>query len=341
MPAPDPPLPPRTRLLSTTSGTNLEAFGAVEWGLLALVALIWGSSFVLMEIGLRAFEPGLVTLSRVGLGAATLAMIPRARRTRIAREDLPRAALLGVIWMGVPLLLFPVAQQWIDSSVAGMINGAMPLTTAAWSALLLGRLPGRVQAVGLVVGFLGIVAISLPEIPIGGLLAAGTAQTATGTGLVAVAIVLYGLSANVAVPLQQRYGSLPVLLRAQTAALVVVAPFGIAAVPGSRFAWGSALAMVPLGVLGTALGFVLMTTLVGRVGGPRGSIAIYFVPVVAIVLGVVALGEAVHPLALVGTALVLGGAWITSRREAPTAARVTAPPHQGRRDRPRPGPRRR
>ena len=307
--------PRRPRLLTTSLGTNLDAFGWREWGLLAAIATIWGSSFVLMEIGLRSFAPGLVTLCRVGFGALAVALVPRARRTRIAREDLPRVVLLGVVWMGVPLLLFPIAQQWIDSSVAGMVNGGMPLTVAAWSAVLLGRLPPRSQAIGLTIGFVGIVSISLPELPIGRLAVAGSVETAAGTGLVFLAIVLYGLAANLAVPLQQRYGSLAVLLRAQLAALVVVAPFGLAAVPRSTFAWGPALAMVPLGVLGTGLAFVLMATLVGRVGGPRGSIAIYFVPVVAIVLGVVALGEAVHPLAVAGTVLVIVGAWITSRRE--------------------------
>ena len=310
-----PPHAPRQRLLQTAAGTRLEAFGPAEWGLLVVIATIWGSSFVLMEIGLEAFEPGLVSLLRVGLGALALLAVPRARRTSVAAADWPRVALLGVVWMGVPLLLFPLAQQWIDSSVAGMINGAMPLTVAAWSVVLLGRLPGRAQAVGLLVGFAGIVAISLPELPLGRLATSGTTLTALGTGLVFLATVLYGLAANIAVPLQQRYGSLAVLLRAQAVALVVIAPFGLAALPGSRFALGPALAMVPRGVLGTGLAFVLMATRVGRVGGPRGSIAIYFVPVVAMVLGVLALGEAIHPLAIAGTGLVLIGAWRTSRRE--------------------------
>lgn len=88
-------------------------------------------------------------------------------------------------------------------------------------------------------------------------------------------------------PLQQKYGSLPVLFNAQLAALVIVIPFGLIQIPGSTWARASALAMIPLGALGTGLAFVLMATLVGRVGGPRGSIAIYFVPVVAIVLGVI------------------------------------------------------
>ncbi|MFA9445962.1 DMT family transporter [Egicoccus sp. AB-alg6-2] len=314
MVTPGPSSPARNRLLATSSGTNLDAFGTSEWGLLAAVATIWGTSFLFVAIGLEAFEPGLITLARVGLGAAALALVPAARRTAIAREDLPRVALLGVIWMGIPLLLFPVAQQWIDSSVAGMVNGAMPLTTAMWSALLLRRLPGRTQAIGLVVGFFGILAISLPELPVGAT-RTGTAETALGTGLVFVAIVLYGLSANLAVPLQQRYGALPVLLRAQLAALVVIAPFGVAAIGPSRWDPMAALAMLPLGLLGTGLAFVLMATLVGRVGGPRGSVAVYFVPVVAIAAGMLFRAEQVHPLALLGTLLVLAGAWITSRRE--------------------------
>jgi drug/metabolite transporter (DMT)-like permease len=317
--------PERPGLLRTGAGTNLEAFGAVEWALLASVALLWGSSFLLMEIGLTSFRPGLVTLLRVGLGACALALVPRARRTSIDRADLPRVALLGVTWMGVPLLLFPVAQQWIDSSVAGMVNGAMPLTTAAWAAVLLRRPPGRTQAIGLTVGFLGIVAIAVPELPTGQV-ATGTGATALGTGLVLLATLLYGLSANLAVPLQQRYGALPVLLRAQLAALVVITPFGLWGLRGSSFAWGPALAMLPLGMLGTGLAFVLMTTLVGRVGGPRGTVAIYVVPVVAVVLGVVVLGEALHPLAVAGVALVLVGAWVTSRREAGPAAPSVAPP---------------
>ncbi len=78
---------------------------------------------------------------------------------------------------------------------------------------------------------------------------------------------MYGLAANIAVPLQQKYGALPVLLRAQLAALIVVIPFGLSDLNESTWSWAAAAAMVPLGALGTGLAFVLMATLVGRVGG--------------------------------------------------------------------------
>lgn len=297
----------RPRLSITVAGTNQEAFSPMEWGLLAAVAGIWGSSFLFIAIGLQAFEPAVVTFARLGLAAATLALVPAARRP-VERADLPRIALLGVIWQGIPLLLFPIAQQWIDSSLAGMLNGAMPLATALIATLLLRRLPGRLQLIGLMVGFAGVVAISWPAVQ-------NADATALGTALVLLAITLYGISANLAVPLQQRYGSLPVLLRAELVALALVAPFGLWQIPASRWSWESALAMVPLGILGTALAFVAMTTLVGRAGATRGSIAIYFIPIVAIVLGVLVRSESVAGISLVGTGLVIVGAWLTSRRE--------------------------
>ncbi len=300
---------PRSGALPTTAlGTRLDAFGAAEWSLLTAIAVIWGSSFLFMAVGLEAFRPGVVTLARVGLGAVTLALVPAARRG-VERADLPRIALLGVIWIGIPLSLFPIAQQWIDSSVAGMLNGAMPIASATWATVLLRRLPGWRQLIGIATGFVGVVAISLPEV-------VDSSATALGTALVVLAIVLYGLSTNVAVPLQQRYGALPVLFRAQLAALVIVVPYGLIQLPGSTWDWGSAAAMVPLGVLGTALAFVFMATLVGRVGATRGSIAIYFVPIVAMVLGAAVLDERIEPLAMAGVAFVLVGAWFASRRES-------------------------
>lgn len=301
-----------TRTPLTARGRSSAAFSPRDWLLLSSVAVIFGSSFFLIEIGLRAFAPAVITLARLVLGAATLALFRRAREAAFTTEDARRIVLIGIIWMGVPLLLFPIAQQWIDSSVAGMINGSMPLMTVAWTAVVGRSLPARSQGLGLGVGFLGILAISLPELPLGTF---GSRGTLLGVGLAFISATLYGLSATLITPLQQRYGSMPVLLRAQLVAIVLVAPFGVVGLRTSTFELMPFLAMVPLGVLGTGLAFIAMATLIGNVGAPRGSIAIYFVPIVSILLGVTVLGEIVHPLALAGTALVLFGAWLTSRRE--------------------------
>ena len=296
------------RLITTARGSRTEAFGPVEWGLLAAIGLMWGSSFLWIAVGLETFRPGLIAFLRIALGALSLAVVPGTRRA-VAREDWPRVVLVGIIWMSIPLLLFPVAQDLgISSSVAGMLNGAMPLFAALFAAVLLRQAPAGRQVVGLVLGFGGVALITLPS-------AGGESATALGAGLLILATAMYGLSANLAVPLQQRYGALPVVFRAQLVAVVALLPVGLWSLPGSHFAWPSALSMVVLGVFGSGIAFVAMAVLVGRAGATRGAVAIYFIPVVALVLGVTVRGEEVAPVSLVGVVLVILGAVLTSRRE--------------------------
>ena len=303
------------RILSSSHGTNREAFTAADWSLFVSLALIWGSSFLFIAIGLDAFHPGLVTLLRVGLGAAFLALIPRTRAIKIDREDRGRVAILAVIWVAIPFTLFPIAQQWIDSAVAGMLNGATPIFTALLATLLFRSSPGPLQIAGLGVGFVGILAIALPS--------AGEGTTAAiGVILVVVATVGYAISLNMVPPLQQKYGSLPLMARILSLATLMVAPFGLVGLADSTFAWSSLLAVAAIGVLGTGLAFILMGSLAGSVGATRASFITYLIPVVALVLGVVFRGEVISPVAVAGVLLVIVGALLASRRETRAAAAV-------------------
>src|SRR5918996_4517914 len=115
---------------ATAGGTRREAFGPTEWALLAAIAAMWGSSFIWIAIGLDSFEPGLIALLRLALGATAISVAPRSR-TPVERADWPRIALLGMVWMAAPLVLFPLAQDLgVSSALNGMVNGAMPLFTA-------------------------------------------------------------------------------------------------------------------------------------------------------------------------------------------------------------------
>ncbi|HEX5615574.1 MAG TPA: DMT family transporter [Acidimicrobiia bacterium] len=299
----------------TASGSQPHAFTPLDWTLLATAAVIWGSSFVFIAEGLEAFGPGLVTFLRIAFGAAALSVVPAARAP-VPRAHRTRLLLLAVTWMAVPFLCFSLAEQWIASSLAGMLNGAMPILTAVVASALLRRLPGPRQVAGVVIGCAGVVAVSVPALD------HGDSGSWAGVGLVLVAVSCYAIAANVAVPLQQTYGALPVLWRTQLFALGLTAPLGIAGVAGSSFAWSSALAVVALGVFGTGLAFVAATTLFGRVGATRGSVAVFFVPVVAIVAGAVFRDEEVALLSIIGALLVLSGAALASRAEAPTPAPV-------------------
>ena len=297
-----------TRILTTSRGSNIEKFSSQDWALFAGVSLIWGASFLFIDVGLDAFHPGVVTLLRVGFGAGMLALVPRARRV-IDRDDWPRLVVLSVIWVGAPFTLFPIAQQWINSAVAGMLNGAMPLFASVVSALMLRRLPRGAQALGLVVGLVGVVAISAPS--------AGDGDSqAIGVGLVLLATVMYGLSINIAVPMQQKYGSLPMMMWMLTLATVWTAPYGLVGLADSSWSAASFVAVFVLGVLGTGLAFVIMGSLAGSVGPTRASFITYVIPVVALVLGVVFRNDTVSFVAIIGSVLVIAGALLASRREA-------------------------
>lgn len=292
--------------MTTTAGTHLGAFTPLDWTMFLSIGLIWGSSFLLIAIGLDAFEPGLVTWLRVIFGASALWLVPAARQ-RVHREDFPRLVALSLLWVAIPFTLFPFAEQRITSGLTGLVNGALPIFAVAVGSVMLRRMPGRAQSLGLAVGFLGIVAIALPS------LSEGSSET-IGFVMALGATVCYGVAINIATPLTQRYGSLPVVARMIGLASVWTLPLGLQSVAGSDFAWPSLLAVAALGILGTGIAFVLMGRLVARVGS-RASFATYLIPVVALILGVVFRDEAVHVLSVIGVGLVIAGALLASRKE--------------------------
>lgn len=295
------------RVLSTAHGTHRDAFAPIDWLLFATVGTIWGSSFLFIAIGLGTFEAGLITWLRILFGAAALWPLRRAR-VRFEREDLTRLTVLSFAWVIVPFTLFPLAQGSVNSAIAGMLNGAAPIFTAVIATLLLRRAPGPRQLIGIPLGFVGVAAIALSAATTG-------PSQALGVGMILVATVCYGIAFNIATPLQHRYGSVPVMAAILAIGAVVTAPLGIASLPGSGFGWDSLAAVAVLGLVGTGFAFVLMGRFVGRVGATRASIVGYLIPVVALGLGVLFRGDDVGPAALVGVALVVGGAYLTSRRE--------------------------
>jgi drug/metabolite transporter (DMT)-like permease len=219
---------PTTKLPATAEGRSSAAFEPFDWMLIAVTSAVWGASFLLIAEGLETLEPGLVAFGRLTFGFLALTLVPRARRTRIDPVDRPRIVMLGFVWLALPMMLFPIAEQWVSSAVAGMLNGAVPLVAALIASVLLRRAPGRNQIAGLIVGFLGVVAISLPSMTAG-------SRTAFGACLVLVAIVSYGFAGNFIVPLQQRYGSLPIIWRAQMFGLVFTARTPWSACPTRRW----------------------------------------------------------------------------------------------------------
>ncbi len=289
----------------TNVGSHTGAYGVTEWGLTVTIGLIWGSAFLWIALGVDHLSPGVVAFGRVALGAIALSLFPSARRL-IARDDWWRVFTVAVIGNAGPALLFAIAETDLDSAVAGMITSGTPILSLVIASAMLRSLPPRTQAIGIGLGFAGIVLMTLPSLR-------GADAAPLGVALVFAATVGYGLSGNLLVPLQQRYGGPAVTLWALAVSAVVLAPFAAATLEESDFTASSVIAVIILGVVGTGIARSLAATLAGRAGAPRMSTTTYLIPVVAIVLGVVVRDETVAPIAILGVAVVLSGAIIASR----------------------------
>jgi drug/metabolite transporter (DMT)-like permease len=286
-------------------------FGAVEWSLTAFVAVIWGASFLFIRVGVETFGAGLVPALRIGFGLMAIGLAPASRRS-IAWRDWPLVATLGLVWMAAPFLLFSLAERTVPTAITGMINGAVPLSSAAVFAIWHRQAPSPRRALALSLGLLGVAVIAFAA-------ARDAAGPPDGRGvmMLLVAVGLYGISANITAPLQRRYGSLPILFRAQLVAFALSLPYGLVTLRTATFSWSGLACMLALGSLGTGLAYAILATLVGRTDSTRGTIGVFLTPIVATILGVTVRHEALPLGAFVGAALVLAGAILTSRPEPP------------------------
>lgn len=272
---------------------------------LALLALLWGSSFLWIKIALRGLGPLQITLLRLLLGAAVLLIVVRIRRLPLPRgwriwAHLTVAALFA---NAIPYSLFGVGEQHVASSLAGALNATTPLWTLFVAlAVRAERRPSLRRISGLVLGLLGALFILAPWSAAAG--AVGGALACLG------AAASYGISYVYMSRYLTSRGISPLVLSAAQLlaasglmALAVVAA-GLRAV---HFSWTVVIAMSILGVAGTGVAYVLNYRLISEQGPTAASAVSYLLPVVAVLLGVAALGEPATWHLLAGSALVVAG----------------------------------
>ena len=280
-------------------------FTGLDWLLSIGMALTWGSSFILIDVAIDHFHVAVVPLGRTAFGALALIVLPSARQ-RIDRSDYPVLLVLGGTWMAFPFLLYPLAEQTVSSSIAGMMNGALPVVVAVVTAIWTTTMPSSRRVLAIAVGFTGILLIALPSID------SGDAASPQGIGFLLLALVSYAVSTNLARPLQAKYNPASLMLHVELVACVLSLPYGIYGISQSSFAWSSLMALVALGALGTGYAFTLFSVLLKRTGIARSMIPTYFTPVVGTILGVGLNNEPLVWLSVLGMGVVVVAAWLTS-----------------------------
>lgn len=268
------------------------------WWLFLALGVIWGIPYLLIRIAVASIDPLVVAFGRTLIGALILlpialhrgALAPVLRRWRIM-------IVFTVVEISGPWLLLGHAETRLNSSTAGVLLAVIPLITAAIGARLgHERLHGR-RLVGLLVGFAGVAAIVGLDIHFSDFGAvAAVAFTALGyaTGPIIISRKLNDLP------------PLGVVAASMVIAVLLYAPFAPMLWPAHATA-GAIASVATLGIVCTAIAFVLFFALIAEVGPARATVITYINPVVAVILGVIFLHEPLTLGMAIGFPLVIAG----------------------------------
>jgi drug/metabolite transporter (DMT)-like permease len=285
-----------------------------DYGVLGLLALIWGASFLFIKIAVEDVSPATVVFGRLAFSVATLLVILAARPQLGAgwRRYWRLGFAIGIVNNVLPFLLISWGETRIASGVASILNATTPLFTVMLAHFWAG--PGGEalswrRGGGVLIGFLGVGVLVGPEtLQIGG----GGMSQIFGELAVLIAAAAYGVGAL----MSKRYsGSAPLVgpFTMQITALLVMAPVALLWSPPTRLPSLAALGSIAeLGILGTALAYLLFFRLINSVGPTRTALVTYLLPCTALLWGALFLGEQVSWNALAGLVLVLLGTMLTN-----------------------------
>jgi drug/metabolite transporter (DMT)-like permease len=298
--------------LPTTSPTPPSAPAAratnrIDLGLFALLGFFWGSSYLFIKIGVEdGLTPFTLITFRLLIGFLLLLSV-----VLVARERIPpfgriygHLFVMGAINIAIPFSLITWAEQSVDSSVAAILNAAVPLFVLVIAAIFLKdeRLTAN-RVVGLVVGFVGVAVLvgfdpsDLASGNLTGEIALIGSTISYACGAVYARRNIHGLRPMIPAIFQVGFGLL----------IVSVLAFAFENPLATQFTSASLFSVIWLGLLGSGLAYLVFFRLLGRWGATRTSMVAYLLPMYGIVLGALVLNEPVDGRLVLGTALIIGG----------------------------------
>jgi drug/metabolite transporter (DMT)-like permease len=283
---------------------------ATDWLLLLILALIWGSSYLLIKKAIITYKPTEVAQMRMILsGLFLLPFLPRAIK-RVPVSKLPVIAVVGLVGSGLPAFLYPLAQQRIDSAVMGIINSTVPLFTYLIGLLFFHLVFDRIKGLGIIIGLSGALILVFFTSDGGG-------STDYPYALLGIAATLcYGLSTNLIKSRLNEVDSLGLTASIYILSAIVFAVPLIFNGPGIveksiaspvGFLW-----LTLLSFFGTVMAMILFNRLVQRTDALFAATVTYIMPLVSIFWGLFD-GEILGVGVFAGMILILIGVFITNR----------------------------
>jgi drug/metabolite transporter (DMT)-like permease len=283
-----------------------------DWLTLLALGFMWGTSYVFIKLGVQTLPTFTLIAARLGIGLALLASVVAIAGERLPRE--PRIyghlVVMSVVNIVLPFALITTAERSVDSALAAVLNGAVPLFVIVLAALFLPDEPLTVnRLVGLGVGYLGVIVLVSRSLG-----ASGSTLTSE-LGLV-LSTVSYGAGAVYA---RRNMRGIPPMIPALFQvgfAFVIVSVIALVTEQPWNVSWSrdAIVAVVWLGILGSGLAYLANFRLLARVGATRTSLVAYLLPIVGIVSGALMFGEVVDIRIVIGTILIIAGVALVNSR---------------------------
>jgi len=281
----------------------------VGWSRFLLLGFLWGIPYLFLKVAVEEISAELIVFARVFIGG--LILLPLAikkGRLLVARRYWPFLILYSITEMIGPWYLITHAEKEISSGLTGLLVATVPI----WSAILASIFGDHTvwhksRLFGLIIGFIGVVAVV-------GIESFGGKQDIFSIGMVIIAAMGYVSAINM---INRRIPQIPgiaINTWAMIITSIVYLPFAIATWPSAMPSVEAIGSVISLGVLCTAAAFIVFFKLVAEVGPPRASLITYLNTAVAVLLGVILLGEPITLGIALGLPLVLIGSYFASRK---------------------------
>lgn len=286
---------------------------AINWALFSLLALIWGSSFILMKWSKEALNGYQIGATRIFFAGMFFLPAAVVHITQIKRSKLAWVALSGFLGNLLPAFLFGLAiEHHIDSALAGILNSLTPLFVIVIGALFFNAGFRKQKITGVLIGFAGLVILSLSKN--GGI----STTNLNYAFLILIATISYGLNVNVVTQFLKgiepiKMATVSLVLMAIPAGVVMVQQHVFSILQYDEAARVPIAAAALLGVMGSAVATALFYVLIKRAGGLFASLVTYAIPAVAIFWGLVA-HENITLLQVGCLAIILGGVYVVNKK---------------------------
>jgi drug/metabolite transporter (DMT)-like permease len=284
--------------------------------LLGLLGIMWGSSYAFIKLGVQTLPTFTLIASRLAIGLTLLVTVVVVSRAALPRN--PRTYfhlfVMAAINIVIPFTLITTAEKSVDSNIAAILNGSVPLIVIVLAALVFHDEPITLNRLaGIVIGYVGVIVLVAPGLlsgagnsAVSGEVALVGSTIAYAVGAVYSRMKLHGLGLAPVIPAVFQVGF--ALLMIGALSLAFEQPFAVA--------WNAnaLVAVVWLGLLGSGLAYLVQFRLLTRIGATGTSQVAYLLPVVGIISGAMMFGEVINAQVLIGTALILGGVALVNAR---------------------------